>query len=128
MLLAQLRVALATTDALSPAMSVSSMQHGIRYARSRSVKTRRNTTMPRSMYSFLVSPFTCIESPTVPQSIIPINLGSSRVLRSSILEPADSASTHYTVGCRSVLSAALSFASIGSSPRKRVDLVGGVLV
>jgi hypothetical protein len=78
MLLTSLREALAPRDALPPSMSVSSVQHGIRYARSKSVKTKRNTTRPRSMYSFLVSPFASIESPTVPQAIVAINPSSKR--------------------------------------------------
>jgi hypothetical protein len=55
------------------------------------VKTKRNTTMPRSMYSFLVSPFTRIESSTVPQSIIAINPASRRQRAAQLFpkEPAD---------------------------------------
>lgn len=71
MLLVSLTAAFSIRDALPQSTSVSSMQHGIRYARSRRVKTTRNTTRPRSMYSFLVS--RCIESRTVPQEIIAIN-------------------------------------------------------
>ena len=61
MLLTSLTVAFAIRDALPQSISVSSMQHGIRYARSSSVKAKRTTTKPRSLYSFLLSPFTCIE-------------------------------------------------------------------
>lgn len=61
------------------------MQHGMRYARSASVETRKNTTMPRSMYSLITSLLACIRSLTVPQAIIAINPASSLNVRLSYL-------------------------------------------
>lgn len=69
--------ALVTTGASLPSPHVP-IQHGIRYARSASVETRKNTTMTRSMYCLIVSLFACIEPLTVPQAIIAINPASSR--------------------------------------------------